>query len=55
MKKTHYYPNEYTNDRTTACGRDGHKVGGLIKFFFQIEKVDERCKVCDKRFRKDLL
>ena len=55
MKKTHYYPYEYATDRITACGRDGRKVGGLIKFFFRIEKRSERCKVCDKRFRKDSL
>jgi len=55
MKKTHYYPNETATGWTTACGRDGRKVGGLIRFFFRVERRDGRCKICDKRFRKDSL
>ena len=52
--KTHYYPdNKPDTDMTTACGRDGHKTGGFISFFFNVVKSNERCKVCDKRFKKD--
>jgi len=53
MKKTHYYPKNYVFDRTTACGRDGRKVGGLITFFFKMIKCSERCKICNKQFKKD--
>ena len=53
-KKTHYYPNSRPDtDDTTACGRDGRKIGGLISFFFRETKRSERCKTCDKQFRKE--
>lgn len=53
-KKYHYYPNSKSDtDDTTACGRDGFKTGGFISFFFRQTKQSERCKVCDKQFRKE--
>ena len=51
--KEHYYPNAYTTNRTTACGRNGYETGGLIASFFKLMKSDDRCKVCNKRFKKD--
>lgn len=51
--KQHYYPNEFTTNRTTACGRDGRKTGGLIAYFFKITNITDRCKVCNRRFKKD--
>lgn len=53
-KKTHYYPKLPTDGWTTACGRDGRKVGGLIAFFFKVEKISKRCKTCDARFGRDI-
>lgn len=38
---------------TTACGRDGYKTGGLIAFFFERVKQNERCKICNRRFEKE--
>ena len=52
--KEHYYPDNWTKtDWTLACGRNGHKIGGFIAFFFKMTEQHKRCKVCDKRFRKD--
>ncbi|MCK5617532.1 hypothetical protein KAR91_87520 [Candidatus Pacearchaeota archaeon] len=52
--KEHYYPDDWAEtDWTVACGRNGHKTGGLIAFFFGMIEQHERCKVCDKRFKKD--
>lgn len=59
--KNHYYPgsNSDTNN-TTACGRDGqkinqdgHKIGGLIGLFYKTIRLEERCKICNRRFEKD--
>ena len=51
--KTHYYSEHGDEDSwITACGRDGHKTGGFVAFFFKIVKKSERCKVCDKVFEK---
>lgn len=55
-KRTHYYPKSRSDtDDTTACGRDGRKTGGFISFFFRQTKRSERCKICDKWFRKEEL
>ena len=51
--KTHYYHTPMKDDWTTACGRDGRKTGGLIAFFFKVERRGDRCKTCDKQFNKD--
>lgn len=55
--KQHYYSCDSTTDKDgygkTACGRLGREVGGLIAYFFKIIKTDRRCKICDKRFKKD--
>lgn len=52
--KLHYYPDDWADtDWTTACGRNGHKTGGFIAFFFKMLKSHERCKICNKRFKKD--
>jgi len=53
--KTHYYPEDRPDsDMRTACGlSDGRKVGTLITSFFKIIKSNERCKTCNKRFKKD--
>lgn len=56
MKKKlyHYYPDGQGDlSRTTACGRDGHNIGGLIASFFKIVILKERCKICNKQFEKD--
>jgi len=55
MKKKHHYYSDSTpdNDNTTACGRNGCKVGGFIGFFFRHIKQSERCKICNKQFIKD--
>lgn len=56
MKKKHYYPNSRSDtDDTTACGRDGLKVGGLISIFFRQTKQSKRCKTCNKYFNKEEL
>ena len=52
--KQHYYPDVSSTGWTTACGRDGRKVGGLIKYFFKMTLCHKRCKVCDARFGKDI-
>lgn len=53
-KKRHYYPHcRSDTDDTTACGRDGRKIGGFISFFFRQTKQSERCKVCNKQFEKE--
>jgi len=50
----HYYPDgKPDSDMTTACGRDGHKTGGFIAFFFKTVAPKDRCKICNKRFEKD--
>ena len=53
--KTHYYSNHSVDENhwDAACGRDVHKVGGLIDVFFRMTKIPERCKTCDKIFEKE--
>lgn len=52
----HYYPESKPDtSNTTACGRDGRKTGGFVSFFFGQCKQSERCKTCDKQFRKEEL
>jgi hypothetical protein len=54
-KKIHYYSSSSNGlDWKTACGRDGRKVGGLVKGFFKLTLCHERCKICDARFGKDI-
>ena len=54
--KYHWYPDDKPDDdNTTACGRDGSKVGGLITSFFRI-RIDRRdhgnCKTCFEAFKR---
>ena len=62
-KVYHWYPenSEKTTGgyHKTACGRDGRKVGGLITPFFEMDtdpyhraKKENRCKICEKKFRR---
>lgn len=36
----------------TACGREGREVGGLIKFFFKAIISKQRCKTCNKIYKR---
>ncbi len=54
--KYHWYADDRSDDdHTTACGRDGKKVGGLITPFFRIG-IDRRdrknCKTCEHLYYK---
>ncbi len=49
--KYHLYPDKLADtDNTTACGRDGRKVGGLISVFFKETKEKVRCKTRNRIF-----
>lgn len=54
-EKTHYYNNHSIDDDhwPTACGCNGREVGGLIDVFFEMTRNSERCKTCNKIFKKE--
>ena len=56
--KEHYYPCDNPVDKhgygKTACGRSGYILRrGFIAAFFKMVDQNKRCKICNKRFKKD--